>query len=379
MPTEQLSPFVYWAQTESSVLLRIDLRDVRSPEVNATGRSFQFVANGWGAMGQNHYTFQLDFFLPIRKDDCHYQVTDRQIDVQIAKESKGWWPRLTARPVKPVWLRIDFDRWKHEEEDEDDEGNTINEFGGDPPRNVLQDYPEAYDKLFREEYGYKVESLRKVYLFLYNLVQCVCFLYASGVLVATLLKDGPEAASTAYESVGGVMKFAHFLMVLEVLHPLLGYTSGSVLSSFMQVFGRCFVLFCMIDAEPRMQTKPVVMYLFAAWCCMEIVRYPYLMMRVYGKQLPLLTWLRYTMWIPLYPIGFICEGIVILRNIPYFEETGRFSISLPNSLNFAFHLPTAMRIYLLFLFCPGIYALMSHMYKQRCKHLGPAAYKRKVA
>ena len=30
---------------------------------------------------------------------------------------------------------------------------------------------------------------------------------------------------------------------------------------------------------------------------------------------------RYTLWIPLFPLGFICEGVIALRNIPYFEET----------------------------------------------------------
>ena len=39
---------------------------------------------------------------------------------------------------------------------------------------------------------------------------------------------------------------------------------------------------------------------------------------------------RYTIWIPLYPIGFICEGVIALRNIPYFEETEQFSVLLPN-------------------------------------------------
>ena len=39
---------------------------------------------------------------------------------------------------------------------------------------------------------------------------------------------------------------------------------------------------------------------------------------------------RYTIWVPLYPIGFICEGVIALRNIPYFEETEQFSIQLPN-------------------------------------------------
>ena len=44
------------------------------------------------------------------------------------------------------------------------------------------------------------------------------------------------------------------------------------------------------------------------------------------------TWslFRYTIWIPLYPIGFICEGVIALRNIPYFEETEQFSVLLPN-------------------------------------------------
>ena len=33
---------------------------------------------------------------------------------------------------------------------------------------------------------------------------------------------------------------------------------------------------------------------------------------------------RYTLWIPLYPLGFICEGVIALRNIPYFEETDKY-------------------------------------------------------
>ena len=37
------------------------------------------------------------------------------------------------------------------------------------------------------------------------------------------------------------------------------------------------------------------------------------MARVYDKDYGLITWLRYTIWIPLYPLGFLCEGVVILR------------------------------------------------------------------
>jgi hypothetical protein len=45
--------------------------------------------------------------------------------------------------------------------------------------------------------------------------------------------------------------------------------------------------------------------------------------------------------------------ILIFRDIPYFEETMRFSVALPNKWNFAFYLPNVMRVYLLFLCLPG--------------------------
>lgn len=48
-----------------------------------------------------------------------------------------------------------------------------------------------------------------------------------------------------------------------------------------------------------------------------LLRYPYYIIRIYslGESTIaiILTWLRYTVWIPLYPLGFFCEGIVILR------------------------------------------------------------------
>merc|ERR1711970_500912 len=105
------------------------------------------------------------------------------------------------------------------------------------------------------------------------------------------------------------------------------------------------------------------------WASIEVVRYPFYMLRVYDNELSLLTWLRYSIWIPLYPLGFLLEGVVILRSIPYAEETGRYTISLPNTYNFAFHFPTLLRMYLLFFFFPAMYRMMTYMYYQRVKKL----------
>lgn len=83
-----------------------------------------------------------------------------------------------------------------------------------------------------------------------------------------------------------------------------------------------------------------------------------------------MTWLRYTVWIILYPLGLSTEATVIYKSIPYLEDSGRFKVALPNALNFTFSLTAILRIYLLFLFIPTAYLLISHMYHARIKKLG---------
>lgn len=178
-----------------------------------------------------------------------------------------------------------------------------------------------------------------------------------------------------YLAVGNPMKFIQILQFLEVMHPLFGYTKGSAMIPFMQVGGRAFILFCMIEAESRMQSKPVVFYVFLVWSIIEVVRYPYYITQLLNIQVSWLIWLRYTIWMPLYPLGFVCEGIIALRNIPYFEETERFTVSLPNEWNFAFHFPTFLRLYLLVLCIPGMYTMMSHMKNVRYKKLNKSKTK----
>ena len=62
------------------------------------------------------------------------------------------------------------------------------------------------------------------------------------------------------------------MQILEILHPLFGYTKGSVLEAVIQVGGRFIILFGLIEAEPRVQPMPVVFYLIACWSFVEIFR-----------------------------------------------------------------------------------------------------------
>ncbi|CAG9566309.1 unnamed protein product [Danaus chrysippus] len=356
------SPFVYWAQTDKTISLKIDLKNVIKPDISVGDNNIKFKTKGIGAHGETNYEFSLDLFSSVKptNEATTVRIFDNRVDVVIQKEKPSWWPRLTAQPQKPAWLKINFDLWKSEDGQESEE-----------ERNVMQDYPGLYDTLQKEEMGYRKEDFKKVYLVMYNLFQFIGYTYVLCVIGIRYAKLEYDSVADTYEHVGPAMKFLQLMMFLEVMHPMFGYTKGGVLVPFLQVSGRAFILFVMIESEPRMQTKPVVFYLFILWSTIEIVRYPFYIAQLYKKEIYILTWLRYTMWIPLYPLGIMCEAIVILRNIPYFEETLKFTVSMPNEWNFAFHMPTFLRVYLLVLTFPGMYFVMSHMHKLRTVKLKP--------
>lgn len=313
----------------------------------------------------NHYKFNFNFYDEINVQTSSYKVYDTKIDFIINKVNQRWWPRVLSQPQKPGWLRIDFDRWVSEDDIKEDES-----------RDVMKDYPRMYDELHKEEYGYRKEQGRKVYLIFYNLFQFIGYLYILVVIGIRYYRDGTNSMSGTYEAIGNCFKFCQLMQYLEVMHPMFGYTKGSVLMPLIQVTGRAFILFVNIDAEERMQTKPVVFYLFIVWAIIEVVRYPFYITTLIDKKIQILTWLRYTIWIPLYPIGVLCEGIVILRNIPYFEENQRFSVDMPNPMNFTWNMTLFMKIYLLILILPGVYFMMNYMSKARIKNLGPKKWQK---
>ncbi|XP_075222210.1 3-hydroxyacyl-CoA dehydratase 2 isoform X2 [Lycorma delicatula] len=368
------SPFVYWAQDAKNLYIKVDLKDVTDKVISLESYSLEMGAEGVGAHGNSYYHFKLDFYDGVIKNEKKntIKLTDRAIEFTLQKQNCDWWPRITKTKEKPAWLKIDFERWQSEDDDED-----MNDSNMYKRKDIHGDYPGLYEKLKKDEFGYR-KDMKKVYLVLYNLSQFVFFMYIFVVLTIRYAKDGVDSMEGTYEAVGPALKFCQLIQFLEVMHPMFGYTKGSVFIPFLQVGGRAIILFAMIDAEPRMQTKPVVFYLFLTWSIIEIVRYPYYIAQHFKvKGSYVLTWLRYSIWIPLYPLGILCEGIIILRNIPYFEETNKFSVSLPNSWNVSFHCPTVMKLYLLLLFFPGMYTMMKHMYRARIKKLGPSSWRNK--
>lgn len=107
---------------------------------------------------------------------------------------------------------------------------------------------------------------------MYNFAMFIGYLYILLVMMVRYFRDGPHSMPSTYEAVGSAFRFIQLISWLEVMHPLFGYTKGGILTALLQVGGRTFLIFCMIEAEPRMQTKPVVFYLFLLYATIEIVR-----------------------------------------------------------------------------------------------------------
>ncbi|XP_059609789.1 very-long-chain (3R)-3-hydroxyacyl-CoA dehydratase [Phlebotomus argentipes] len=346
-----LNPLVLWSQTISRVILRVELEACQVDECTLTGRRLMFRGTGQGASGRRTYTFSLELIADVGPPSV--AVSETNVYVTLPKVVLSRWSHLVAERLH--FVRFDFDRWSDNEE----EGQ----------RNVVNDYPDVLQSLQRQELGYSREQSKKVYLALYNLLQFCGFLYIVIVLSIRIIRHGYIATHDSFLAVGSVFKFCQLMQFLEVLHPLFGYTNGSVIAPLMQTVGRAIVLFFAIDTDERIQRLTIVTYLFFVWASIELVRYPNYLLNLLQVKVALLEWLRYTLWIPLYPLGTLYEALILLRAAEFMEDSQHFAIRLPNAANVTFDPPLAIRVYVLVAILPGVSYLMTNMLRARRRRL----------
>lgn len=57
---------------------------------------------------------------------------------------------------------------------------------------------------------------------------------------------------------------------------------------------------------------------------------------------------RYTLFIPLYPVGMLAEMALMIQALPYLKAQRLNSIGLPNAVNFSFDYHLFIKVYLLY-------------------------------
>lgn len=77
------SPFVYWAQTDKLITLKIDLKNVVKPDVDIVDNKIKFFGKGIGAHGETQYGFNLDLFSSLKS--VSIQITLKIIFLTVVK------------------------------------------------------------------------------------------------------------------------------------------------------------------------------------------------------------------------------------------------------------------------------------------------------
>ena len=109
-----------------------------------------------------------------------------------------------------------------------------------------------------------------------------------------------------------------------------------------------------------------------AWALSEVVRYPWYAATTAGVCPYWLTWLRYTMFIPLYPVGVAGEMAAAYFALPAIAAQGLHSVRLANPWNFGFDYGVFIKV-LLVLYPFLWWQLFSMLLRQRRKRLGHGA------
>ncbi|XP_047246129.1 very-long-chain (3R)-3-hydroxyacyl-CoA dehydratase [Girardinichthys multiradiatus] len=345
-----LTPLVYWAQRHDEIYLRVELTDAVNIGVQVRENVLQFQALGHGAKGQHQYEFRLEFLLPVKSEVSH-KSTQRQVNITVRKEQRGWWERLTVQERKPVFLVPDFNRWLEESDAE----MEIRE--KEEKRNRLK-------AVRHTEEGFV--SLKTSFLFVYNLIQFLGFSWIFVNMTVRLFIFGQDSLYDTFHTISDVMFFCQILASVEVLNAAFGFVRTGVIPTLIQVVGRNFVLFIIFGSLEEMQHRPVVFFVFYLWSAIEIFRYPFYMLRCFNTKWKTLTWLRYTVWIPLYPLGVLAEAVAVIQSIPIFVQTKLFSIPLPKAIGTSISFSHVLHAYLILMFL-GLFINFRHLYKQRKK------------
>uniref|UniRef100_A0A8C9V949 Very-long-chain (3R)-3-hydroxyacyl-CoA dehydratase n=1 Tax=Scleropages formosus TaxID=113540 RepID=A0A8C9V949_SCLFO len=322
---QTLTPHVYWAQRHSEIYLRVELSDVQVCSTIA----------GHGAKGDNEYEFSLEFLEPVKPEVTH-RSTQRQVNITVKKQEHSWWDRLTVQERKPLFLAPDFDRWLDESDAEME----------------LREKEERINRVNVESRIRKNKflGLKKGYLFMYNLVQFLGFSWIFVNMTVRLFILGQDSFYDTFHTIADMMYFCQILAVAEVVNPALGLVKTGVMPAMIQVVGRNVILFVIFGSLEEMQNKAVVFFVFYLWSMIEIVRYPYYMLACIDNEWKLLTWLRYSIWIPLYPLGVLAEAVAVIQSLPIFDETRLYSIPLPKALGQSLSFSYTLQLYLVLMF-----------------------------
>lgn len=232
------------------------------------------------------------------------------------------------------------------------------------------------------------------YLVAYNGALFFGWGYVLYLTYKTVLEGG--GTEEVYKAVEFPLKVSQTAAIMEVVHSMVGLVRSPVGITAMQVASRIWCLWGIVVAAPGptigggIPAKPLAMLgplpiqlnlisLLTAWCLSEVIRYGFFALKELLGEAPYIsTWLRYSGFIVLYPIGVSSELTMAWLALPAIKARQLFSVALPNAWNYGFdyHLVCVLTM---LTYLPGLPQLYGYMLAQRKKVLGGGAGAGKAA
>nr|AKM76676.1 protein-tyrosine phosphatase-like protein [Hypseocharis bilobata] len=217
-----------------------------------------------------------------------------------------------------------------------------------------------------------MSQLSNLYLFLYNSLQSFGWALALFRVLSSFVLT--KSVGGAYASAGELICFLQTVAFLEVIHGAIGIVPSGALLPLMQWGGRTHFLFAIVRGINEVQELPSVFITFLAWSMSEVIRYPQYALSCLGRCPSWITYLRYTAFIVLYPIGMAPgEMWLMYQALPYIKEKhlyGDSFLGLPFSY---YNFVQAVLLCYPFLWSK----LYIHMFKQRKSKLAKQHEKKK--
>ncbi|XP_060518827.1 very-long-chain (3R)-3-hydroxyacyl-CoA dehydratase hpo-8 [Cylas formicarius] len=203
------------------------------------------------------------------------------------------------------------------------------------------------------------------YLVAYNALQTLGWIVIFFKLVNFYLSPGTR---TLYESVRCVLNIFQNAAVLEVIHAVTGIVRSDPVITAFQVGSRVVVVCGVLMATYSPRDSIGLPLALLAWSVTEIIRYSNYCLSLLDLVPYFLKYLRYTLFIVLYPIGITGELLCIYAASKEVGAGHLYSLEMPNKYNFIFNYQHLLW-FLMLLYIPLFPQLYLHMFSQRRKVL----------
>ncbi len=185
-----------------------------------------------------------------------------------------------------------------------------------------------------------------------------------------------QAFQAVYPAVRALLVVCQSAAVMEIFHALFKVVRSPVMTTFLQVFSRIMVLYGSLElGTTDVTNKSWCTQMLVAWALSEIIRYSYYVANLLlekDKIPSVMTWIRYSGFLVLYPMGISGEIACMYNGLSFVQKNKPYTVELPNWYNFSFSYYNFIWFALLGMYPYGSYVMYSYMLSQRKKTLGDA-------